>query len=114
MSTNDVLSSSLQAHSVFLNAVFWRRRTRDVPDTIFNLILKCSVFPDFWKGAYICPVLKIEPKADAENNYRPICIACEGEAQYHHPSSACALKEVRLMQFILISARLLMRLFMVS
>jgi hypothetical protein len=40
---------------------------------MFNLILKCSVFPERWKESRICPVLK---KGDPSliNNYRPISI----------------------------------------
>lgn len=41
--------------------------------TIFNLILKTSVFPDDWKAAKVCPIHKSNDKANIEN-YRPISI----------------------------------------
>ena len=42
---------------------------------IFNIMLKSSTFPNIWKLAQICPVLK---KGDPSQvtNYRPISILC--------------------------------------
>lgn len=42
---------------------------------IFNLILKTSVFPDVWKIARVCPVLKSGDPSQM-TNYRPISILC--------------------------------------
>lgn len=42
---------------------------------IFNTILKTSVFPNRWKLARVCPVLKTGSSGVAEN-YRPISILC--------------------------------------
>lgn len=42
---------------------------------LFNLILKSCTFPDIWKLARVCPILKSD-KADNIQNYRPIVILC--------------------------------------
>ena len=42
---------------------------------IFNLILKTSVFPDSWKTARVCPILK-SGDPSLMTNYRPLSILC--------------------------------------
>ncbi|XP_063921238.1 uncharacterized protein LOC135136039 [Zophobas morio] len=42
---------------------------------IFNRMLQYSTFPDIWKKAFICPVLK-KGKTNDVTNYRPISLLC--------------------------------------
>lgn len=42
---------------------------------LFNLILKTGTFPEVWKMARVCPVLKCDSPDDIKN-YRPITILC--------------------------------------
>lgn len=42
---------------------------------IFNLSLKQGMFPDIWKSASVCPILKHGDPSDV-TNYRPITLLC--------------------------------------
>lgn len=42
---------------------------------LFNLSLKQGVFPDIWKNASVCPILKQGDSSDIAN-YRPITLLC--------------------------------------
>ena len=40
---------------------------------LFNLSIKCSVYPDLWKSSRVCPVFKKGNKNDGKN-YRPVSV----------------------------------------